>query len=344
MSQIRGHDSAAPGDTSPRELRPRPPRAGDAPVALDSPGARPFHEPVQHRVWGALAAALPLLLDVPLLADDAPYKSEIEAFHRAREARLTRDGGWLSVTGLFWLKEGDNRFGSDPLAEIVLPAVSAPAKGGFFRLAQGKVTIEVDPAARVTLASKRITTATLRPDSPGEPDIVVLGALMMNVVERNGRVGIRLKDGHSPARAAFKGLHWFPTRPEYRVAARLVPHAQPVQIAVPNAYGYVESMSSPGTVRFELAGQALTLDPVWETPGATELFFIFRDKTSGKGSYAAGRFVYATPAKDGTMVLDFNKAYTPPCAFTAFATCPLPPRQNHLPVAIEAGERHDGHQ
>jgi uncharacterized protein (DUF1684 family) len=273
---------------------------------------------------------------------DVAYEQEIEAWRRDRKARLISDGGWLTVVGLFWLKEGANRFGSDLTADIVLPAHSAPARAGVFRLAGGKVSVEVVPGVPVTLGGKPPGKMALRPDTLGEPEVLVLGRLWMNVVERGGRVGIRLKDMTSGARARFKGIEYHPIRPEYRVTGRLVPHAgdKDKKIPVPNVLGYVEKMPSPGSVSFELAGRKLGLEPVWETPDATELFFVFRDLTSGKGTYPAGRFFYATPAKDGTIVLDFNKAYSPPCAFTAFATCPLPPKQNHLPVAIEAGERY----
>ena len=148
----------------------------------------------------------------------------------------------------------------------------------------------------------------------------------------------------SPARAAFKGLRYFPIDPRYRVVARFVPHAAPVMLDIPTVLGTVESMPSPGYASFELPGaaQPLRLDAVLE-PGETELFFIFRDATAGKTTYGAGRFLYAAPPVDGTVVLDFNRAYSPPCAFTPHATCPLPPPNNRLPVAIEAGEMLAGH-
>jgi uncharacterized protein (DUF1684 family) len=157
---------------------------------------------------------------------------------------------------------------------------------------------------------------------------------------------VRLKDAKSPARAKFTGLEYFPIDPRYRVVARFVPHDKPISINVPNVLGMVESMPSSGYASFALdgapAGQTLRLDAVLE-PGETQLFFIFRDATSGKTTYGGGRFLYAAPPAEGKVVLDFNRAYSPPCAFTAHATCPLPPANNRLAVAIEAGEKFAGH-
>ena len=166
-----------------------------------------------------------------------------------------------------------------------------------------------------------------------------LGRLSLHVIERGGRLGIRLKDRESPLRKAFTGLSWFPIDERYRVVARFVPYDPPKALKVPNVLGNVTPMPSPGRAEFTIDGKAVQLDGVLEEPDATELFFIFRDQTSGHETYGAGRFLYADLPKDGKLVLDFNKAYNPPCAFTPYATCPLPPPQNRLPVRIEAGRR-----
>ena len=278
-------------------------------------------------------------------APDPGYAREIETWRRERAQRLTADGGWLPVAGLFWLKPGANRFGSDPGDEIVLPAHSAPAQAGVFVLDGPRVRVEVRAGVPVTLAGQPVTRRQVRSDAGGAaPDVLSLGALTMQIIERGGRLGVRLKDMKSPARAAFKGLRYFPIDPRYRVVASFAPHATPVTLRVPNVLGMVEEMSSPGTASFALPGSAapLQLDAVRE-PGETELFFIFRDATSGKTTYGAGRFLYAAPPVDGKVVLDFNRAYSPPCAFTPHATCPLPPPHNRLPVAVEAGEMFAGH-
>jgi uncharacterized protein len=272
----------------------------------------------------------------PTPAADAGYQREIADWRALRLARLTSDEGWLVVTGLFWLKEGANRFGSAPDNEVALPAHSAPAHAGVLRLAGGKVTAEVAAGAAVTHEE-------LRADDPGPPDVLALGALRFFVIARDGRLGVRLRDLKSARRADFKGLAYFPVRPELRVVARYVAHAQPKALKVPNVLGRVSDMQSPGTAHFRIGDRELTLDAILEEPGDKRFFFIFRDATAGRETYAAGRFFYADLPVDGRLVLDFNKAYTPPCAFTPYATCPLPPPQNRLPLRIEAGELFAGH-
>jgi uncharacterized protein len=291
------------------------------------------------------------MLAAALAAPDATHVREhvreIEAWRRERLQRLTADGGWLTVVGLIWLKPGANTFGADPASDVVLPAHSAPPQAGTFVLESGRVRVEVRPGAAVTLDGKPVTRAALRSDAGGAtPDVLSLGALTMQIIDRGGRLGVRLKDMKSPARAAFKGLRYFPINPRFRVVATFVPHREPTSIKVPNVLGMVESMPSPGYASFVIDGAPpaapLRLDAVLE-PGETRLFFIFRDATSGKTSYGAGRFLYADPPANGKVVLDFNRAYSPPCAFTPHATCPLPPPNNRLPIAIEAGEMFSGH-
>jgi len=283
-------------------------------------------------------------------AIDAAHVREVESWRRAREGRLTADGGWLTVAGLFWLKPGVNRFGSDASNDIVLPAHSAPASAGSFVLDGRRVSVDVSPGAAVTLAGKpvgrtaKIGKVELKSDAGGaDPDVLAMGALTMQIIDRGERVGVRLKDMRSAARRAFKGLRFFPIKRQLRVSARFVPHGKPKTLDVPTVIpGVTETMTGPGVVTFDIDGKPLRLEPVIE-PGSSQLFFIFRDKTAGKTTYGGGRFLYADMPQDGFVVLDFNKAYSPPCAFTAHATCPLPPEQNRLPVAIEAGEMFAGH-
>jgi uncharacterized protein (DUF1684 family) len=276
-------------------------------------------------------------------AIDAGYRREVERWRREREARLTADGGWLTVAGLFWLKPGSNRFGADAKNDIVLPAHSAPPAAGRFVLEGGQVSVEVAPGAAVTIAGKPVSKAALKTDAGGAaPDVLALGALTMQIIARGDRLGVRLKDMRSQARRDFKGLTFFPTKPQLRISARFVAHARPTTMDVPTVIGTTERNPSPGYASFEIDGKRLRLDPVVE-PGSDQLFFIFRDKTAGRGTYGGGRFLYADMPRDGWVVLDFNRAYSPPCAFTAHATCPLPPAQNRLPVAIEAGETFAGH-
>lgn len=294
----------------------------------------------------ALVALLGLTGMAPaaVRAPDPAYRAEIETWRAEREARLKSDGGWLQVVGLFWLKDGANSFGTDAGNVIVLPAGSAPPRAGVFELRGGKTTVRMEPAVEATVDGKPVAARELRPDVPGPADVLKLGPrLTLHVIERGGRYGIRLKDRESALLKEFTGLRWFPVQEDYRVEARFVPYASPKKIPVPNILGQVEELPSPGYAAFRIGGREVRLDPVLEEPGATELFFIFRDQTAGKQTYPAGRFLYAPMPKDGRVTLDFNKAYSPPCAFTPYATCPLPPRQNRLPVRIEAGELRSGH-
>ena len=254
---------------------------------------------------------------------DMSYQASIEQWRAQREARLKSDDGWLSVAGLFWLKEGANTIGSDSSNSIVLPR--GPAKAGVFEFHAGTTTFRPASGAAMQLKS----------DSEGEPDKVKIDNLTMFVIHRGDRYAIRLKDPESEFRHEFTGLHWFPVNDSYRVTAKFVPYEPPKILAIPNILGETEKQPSPGYAEFTLQGRLFRLDPVIEDD---HLFFIFHDQTSGKETYPPGRFLDAEMAKDGKVVLDFNKAYNPPCAFTPYATCPLPPKQNRLPTRIEAGE------
>jgi hypothetical protein len=283
-------------------------------------------------VLGALVAA-------PTVADEA-YRAEVQEWRDQREARLKADGGWLTLAGLFWLKEGPNRFGTHPASDIVLPEGSAPARAGSFNFVAGRTTLNLASGVAGTIDGQAITgPRSMRPDTSGEPDVLELGSLTMYVIERGGRFGIRVKDKNSPVRRDFSGLSWFPIDEAYRVEARWVSYPVPRPLTVPNVLGETTTMPSPGHAEFELHGEAVRLEGVLEDPQSLELFFILRDRTSGESTYGSGRFLYSDLPRQGRVVLDFNKAYNPPCAFTPYATCPLPPKQNWLPVAVRAGEK-----
>jgi uncharacterized protein (DUF1684 family) len=253
------------------------------------------------------------------------YQAELDGWRRDWEAALKAEGGWLSVAGLFWLHEGANHFGRDASNEIVLP--DGPPHAGVFELHGGKVTVTLDGS-----------TSQVRPDSR---DGTKVGRLNLFVIKRGEKYGIRLKDPGSEYRRDFHGLEYFPASEAYRVTAKFV--AEPRKIPILNVLGQTEESECPGYAVFQLHGQEFKLYPILEQPGAKELFYIFRDQTAGKETYGAGRFLYSEMPKDGQVVLDFNKAYNPPCAFTPYATCPLPPPENKLAVRIEAGEKKYGH-
>ncbi len=282
------------------------------------------------RLWAAVLGAATIMA-----AADASYPASIATWRQTREERLKAPDGWLTVAGLFWLKEGENRVGSDASYEIALPAGRAPSRVGIFDFHAGKTSFRVASGAHVYVNGKPIVTAELKPDSAGKPDMLQIGDFTMFVIHRGDRYAIRMRDQQSQMRREFKGLHWYPVQEKYRVAARFVSYEQPKKIPIPNILGETEMQPSPGYAEFELMGKPYRLEPVLE---GDQLFFIFRDATAGKSTYGSGRFLYSDLPKDGKITLDFNKAYNPPCAFTPFATCPLPPKQNRLAIAIEAGE------
>lgn len=284
-----------------------------------------------------LGALLALLAEAP-----ADYKAGVERWRSDREAELRAEDGWLSVAGLFWLKEGENACGSRGGSRVLLPK-RAPEKAGSFVRRGREIRVRIEPGVAATLEGKPVTSALLRSDASGRPDVVRIGPLSMSVIERGGEIGVRLKDNESPRRKQWKGLSWFPVDESQRVAARFVPSPPGTTLEITNVLGQTQKLPSPGEAVFSMRGQELRLSPVLEEQGAKELFFIFRDQTAAKETYGAGRFLYGELPKDGTVVLDFNKAYSPPCAFTPFATCPLPPKRNRLPVRIEAGEKFSPH-
>lgn len=292
-----------------------------------------------------LALALALAWLPTAAADPAPpgtYAQEIEAWRAARESRLRADGGWLTVAGLFWLEPGSTSFGSAGDDAVRLPA-PAPAHAGRLELEAGHVRYVLAEGVQATLdGATAPRRGELRHDHEGEPNVLGFGPVSFYLIRRGERLGVRVKNQENPARREFAGLAWYPVGEAWRVTGRFVPHPTAQTLTVPNVLGQVEEMPSPGYVVFELGGRELRLDPVLEGPDAEELFFIFRDATSGRTTYPGGRFLYAPREKDGRVTLDFNKAYSPPCAFTPWATCPLPPKQNRLDVPVEAGERHSG--
>jgi uncharacterized protein (DUF1684 family) len=256
-------------------------------------------------------------------ASDETLRTETEAWRKTRESELSADRGWLSVSGLPWLKEGETSIGSGEKNQIRLG--DGPESWGVVERAGKQVTFKpADGPPREALPA----------DEPFQ-----IGRTWIQVIRRSDLVGLRLWDPKNERKLAFHSLRWFDVKDAYRVTGRLVPSATPSTVKIANVIGQVNDFVSPGVVEFELNGKKLQLTPVYETKEQKELFYIFKDGTSAKTTYGAGRFVYsALPDKDGVVILDFNRAYSPPCAFTDFATCPLPPSRNRLDVAIEAGE------
>ena len=269
---------------------------------------------------------------------DPGYRREIETWRQRRAERLRRDDGWLTLAGLFWLDPGSNPFGSGPEAKISLRGPGVPPVAGAIVLENGRTRLEPAPGAVLTADGRPATASDLVSDENGSPTVLRIGTFSFFVIRRGEKMGVRVRDTESPARKNFKGLDYFPIDPSWRVTARFEPYTPLKHIAVPTALGFPEDDVSPGALAFEHGGKTYRLDPVFEQ-GSEELFLIFGDRTNGKETYGAGRFVYAPMPKDGKTVIDFNKAYSPPCIFTPYATCPFPPPQNHLPTEVRAGEK-----
>jgi uncharacterized protein (DUF1684 family) len=263
------------------------------------------------------------------------YLQTVEKWRKGYEASLRSDEGWLTVAGLYWLHDGDNSFGSDPLNDIVVSSEQMPAKAGVFEFRNGKTTVHVSPGSKFTMNGKAVESAALQPDSP--TDRLRLGDLTLYLHASGTRYAIRLKDKNSRIRREFTGLNWFPVDESYRATGRYTPYNPPKQTQVQTVMGDFDKVAIVGNVTFTLHGVEYRLDA--EQDGPTTLEFVFRDLTSGKETYGAARFLDTDGPKDGVVVMDFNEAYNPPCAYNPYTTCPLPTPENRLRVAIPAGEK-----
>ncbi len=273
----------------------------------------------------------------PRPSADPAYIRSIEQWRAGRIARLTKPDGWLSLAGLSWLHPGENTVGSNPASAVVLPK-SAPLHAGSIVL-DGKST-RWEPAEGVSLESrgKPAGVEPLASDENGDPTVLTAGSVSFFVIQRGVRTGVRVRDSESAIRKNFKGLEHYPVSSDWRFEGRFIPYDPPRRVSVPTILGYPEDDMAPGEIEFRLRGKPYRLMTVLEQ-GSDELFIIFGDRTNGKTTYGGGRFVYAPMPEGGRTILDFNKAYNPPCVFTPHATCPLPPAPNHLPFDVKAGEK-----
>ena len=282
----------------------------------------------------AFASAV-LAADQPAAAD----ASYLQSFDKWK-AELVDDlkQNWLPLAGLFWLKPGENKFGSDAKNDIVFP--KGPAHAGSFTLQSKDVSVRFEPGVQVTVSSKPFTASKLEPDVSGHATVLEMGSLRLYVIVRGERIGIRLKDTESDAARGFRGLDFFPVSMNYRLTAKFEPSQGKKTVDVPNVLGDVAPTPVAGTVVFTINGQELRLSDLGGDP-ANGLFFVFSDPTSKTETYPGGRFLETEPVVNGTVVLDFNRAHNPPCAVTPYATCPLAPKENRLAVAIPAGEKYN---
>ena len=254
------------------------------------------------------------------------YEKDIEGWRREREERLRREDGWLTLVGLYWLQEGENTVGS------------GPDSVGIIDFHDGKAVLRVTGNEPVLVDDTPAKTAVLRDDAAQDgPSLVKIGTITFFVIKRGDQYGVRVRDANSPERQSFSGRKWFDISVDYRLRAKFIAHNPVRTVSVVNTVGLLTPMDNPGYVEFSLHNQEYRLEAFSEDDG--ELWFIFKDATSGKSTYGAGRYLIAPLTADGFVDLDFNKAYNPPCVFTKYATCPLPPKENVLPIAIEAGEK-----
>ncbi len=280
-------------------------------------------------------AGIGLLFALMMSEPETEYRAAIERWRQQREADLRAEDGWLSVTGLFWLEPGENLVGSGAGCRVLLPPGAAPERAGVIVLDGDRALWRAAEGLEGLINGRRVASAELRSDAAGAADVLSLGRLKLLLLKRGERYAIRLKDPESTFRRNFTGLRWYPVSEQWRVRARWLANPGPRKLVVETVIGVPETMESAGVAEFEREGRTYRLEAV---RSGGRLFFIFRDATSGKSTYAAGRFLYADPPREGAVLLDFNKAYNPPCAFTPYATCPLPPPQNRLSLAITAGE------
>jgi len=264
-----------------------------------------------------------------------PYSYRIERWRQQRETDLKAEDGWLSVSGLFWLKAGQTRIGSDPSNDLVLPA-HAPASVGTVTLQEGNVRFQAAPGVTITRDQKPFESGEIHSDADEHPDSLAVGDIKLILIKRGRRLAIRLKDNRSPLRKEFAGLRWYPINADWRIEARFVAYPSPTKLVMDTVVGETEVEDSPGDVVFQRDGKEYRLQAARLKDG--RLWFVFRDKTSGRTTHGGARQLYAGPPKDGVVVLDFNQAVNLPCAYIPFATCPLAPPQNRLALAIEAGE------
>lgn len=270
------------------------------------------------------------------------YREEIDTWHVHRVEQIKARDGWLNLLGLYWLDPGINTFGSGKGNHIVFPEGTIPAEAGYFMTTGNRVDMHINDGVRISLSGNPVVDATIfQADSARQPT-VGNELVEWSVIRRDSKLGIRLRDLTMQGVKDFQGIERFPVDPAYRVEGTFEPAAGRT-IEISNVIGQTTSQASPGTIVFAWDGKTYRLDVL--SGNKDEYFVIIADDTSGEETYAAGRYIYVKHEdENGKIVIDFNKAYNPPCVFTPHATCPLPPRQNILPFSVRAGEKNYGHE
>lgn len=282
-----------------------------------------------------------ILLGCKKTSEENPdYVKEINDWHQKRIERLKAPDGWLNLVGRTWLKPGVNKFGSAKDNDVIIESDKVPTYMGEFILKDSVVTMKVYEGVEVLLNEKPVKEIIMIDDQKKNMTVFQNGTIKWNLIIRGDKYGIRFRDLESPLIKNFKGIERFPVNSEWKFVARFEAYNPPKKIFVPNVLGQIEEEFSPGAVVFEKDGKTFRIDAIDE---GEKLFLIIADETSGEETYGGGRFLYVDkPDSSGNLILDFNKAYNPPCVFTKYATCPLPPEQNYLMIRIEAGEKNYG--
>ena len=266
------------------------------------------------------------------------YIDEIKKWQKQKEDSLRKENRWFTVSGLIWLKSGDNFFGADENNPLPLAGKGIAAQVGSFFLEGENVTLKTLHARGLTLNGEPApTTADIHPDVSGAPDQISIAKYNLKIIQRGERIGIRVYDNNNPAYKNFEKLNWFPIDETYKVNAKFIAYETPREISITNILGDTNRVANPGYVEFELNGKFCRLEAEGDNP-KEELFFNFKDATNGESTYGAGRFLDTDGVQRGKVTIDFNKCYNPPCVYTDYATCPLPPKGNALNIKVEAGE------
>jgi uncharacterized protein (DUF1684 family) len=295
----------------------------------------------------ALSCALLGCKETPPSVDVIAHAIELEAWQADRYEALMETDGWLTLVALHWLDPGATTFGSALGNGLVYEGPETPALIGTFHLDRGLVAWESAKGVRVTTVGgeQDVSYATMNAEDAA-PIVLEAWPLQWLVIRRGERLAVRLKDAESMVRTEFDGIQYFPVLADWKLPAQFEAHEPPDTLLVPDILGSVNRTPSPGRVTFEIEGETHTLDLWRDSEDPDNFFTAFGDETNGTSSYEGGRFLWVdAPDDDGRTWVDFNKSYNPPCVFTEFATCSLPPHQNRIPAAITAGELvyGDGH-
>ncbi|MCI0435815.1 MAG: DUF1684 domain-containing protein [Gemmatimonadetes bacterium] len=291
------------------------------------------------------AIALPAACEPPPEpVDPVAHRASVDAWKEKRYASLQRPDGWLSLVALHWLGSGSRTVGSDASNDLayVSPSGLFPARVGTFHVGEDTIRFEASTGVEVRAVDSLVTHIVMAPAIAPDSTTPRLhtGSVQWTVIRRAGRFAVRMWDAESPVRTRFAGIEMYEVTPAWRLPARFIRHEPPDTIDVPNILGGENRTPSPASVRFEVNGRRYTLDLWKDADDLANFFTAFGDATNGNGTYGGGRFLWIdAPDENGRTIVDFNRAYNPPCVFTEFATCPLPPRQNRLPFPVEAGEK-----